>query len=120
MKQIMCIVSKPPYAGAHSLELLEAAMVGAVFDFQVSLLFRADGIWSLVPEQNGQPIGKRTLSNVLLAMPTYEVERIYACAEAVRNAGLDLSHCELDVVLVEPNEQAHLLASQDAVIGASS
>ena len=120
MKKIACIVSKPPYAGAHSLELLEAAMVGAVFDFQVNLLFRAEGIWSLVSGQNGQPIGKRTLSNVLLAMPTYEVEHIYACAEAVRNARLDLSHCELDVVLVEPNEQAHLLASQDAVIGAAS
>ena len=120
MKQVMCVVSKTPYESAHSLELLEAAMVGAVFDFQVSLLFRADGIWSLVHGQNGQPIGKRTLSNVLLAMPTYEVERIYACAEAVRSAGLDLSHCELDVVLVEPNEQAQLLASQHAVIGAAS
>ena len=119
MKQLMCIVSKPPYAGAHSLELLEAAMVGAVFDFQVSLLFRADGIWNLVPGQNGQIIGSRTISNVLRAMPTYEVEQLYACAEAVRKAGLNLSDLESNVVLVEPNEQAHLLASQHAVIGAA-
>ena len=55
MKQVMCVISKTPYESAHSLGLLEAAMVGAVFDFQVSLLFRADGIWSLVHGQHGQP-----------------------------------------------------------------
>ena len=30
MKKLMCVISQPPYANSHVLELLETAMVAAV------------------------------------------------------------------------------------------
>ena len=52
MKKMLCVVSRPPYSGSHDLELIEAAMVGAVFDLKVSVLFRGEGVWALLEGQN--------------------------------------------------------------------
>lgn len=120
MKRVLCIVSNPPYANSHSLELIETAMVGAVFDFKVSVLFRNEGVWSLLKNQDAGPLQQRTLANVLTALPTYDVEDIYVCADSANNRNLSPGDFAIDVKLVGMPEQAKLIATQDAVIGAQS
>ena len=120
MKSLLCIVSKPPYAGTHTLEVLETAMVGAVFDFKVSLLFRDAGVWNLLPGQDASDIGLRTLSNVLQALPTYEVDRLYVCAQSLQALNIDSAELPVEHAVLSPEEQAALIAEQDAVVGAQS
>lgn len=120
MKQVLCIISRAPYADTHSLELLETAMVGAVFDFKVSLLFRGEGVWGLLKEQNGSPLGRRTFSKVLSALPTYEVEHIYACEQALQKAGLKDAQLAVPVEAIDAAAQAQLISIQDVVMGAQS
>ena len=36
MKKMLFVVSQPPYVNTHNAELLEAAMVGAVFEGEVT------------------------------------------------------------------------------------
>jgi sulfur relay (sulfurtransferase) DsrF/TusC family protein len=59
MKKMLFVISNTPYANTHNAELLEAAMVGAVFDGIVSILFRDDGVYSLLPDQHGELIGQK-------------------------------------------------------------
>jgi tRNA 2-thiouridine synthesizing protein C len=120
MKKLLCVISQPPYANSHVLELLETAMVAAVFDMQVSLLFRDEGLWSLLETQNADPLGQRTLSKVLLAMPDYEVSSIYVCADTLRNRQLDSDELVLPVTLLDKSAQANLISEQDVVMGAGT
>ena len=88
MKRLLCILAAPPYAGSRTVELLEAAMVGAVFDCRVALLARDDGVWALFNGQEGAALGARTVSQVLGAMPAYEVDEIYVCGASLQARGL--------------------------------
>jgi tRNA 2-thiouridine synthesizing protein C len=120
MKRVLCIVSNPPYANTHSLELIETAMVGAVFDFKVSILFRDEGVWSLLKNQDASPLQQRTLANVLTALPTYDVENIYVCANSAEFRNLAQGDFAVATKPLSMIEQANLIAAQDAVIGAQS
>ena len=118
MKSLLVVISRQPYAGTHVLEQIEAALVGAVFDCDVSLLFRGDGIWSLQPNQSAEQAGQRAISNVLQALPTYDIERIFVCAEALQSSQLDPNALVLPCTPLSLAEQASMIAAQDAVIGA--
>jgi len=120
VKKLMCVINQPPYANSHVLELLETAMVAAVFDMQVSLLFRDEGLWSLLKPQNADPLGQRTLSKVLLAMPDYDVNSIYVCADTLRDKQLKTDELVLPVTLLNKPAQADLMSEQDVVMGAGT
>ncbi len=120
MKKILCVVSRPPYQGSHDLELIEAAMVGAVFEMQVSVLFRGDGVWALHAGQNAAPLQQRTLSHVLSALPTYDVKRLYVCAEGMTERGLAQEDLCIDATPLSMAEQQALMSDQQAVLGAQT
>ncbi len=117
MKNLLLVCHETPYRNSHTVEILEAGMVGAVFDFNVSLLFRGEGIWSLLPQQDAAALGRRTVGKVLSALPTYDVSAVYACSEAAAAAGLDHNRFVVPVTLLEPAAQGALIQQQDAVIG---
>jgi len=116
--KLLCIISQPPYANAHTLELLEAAMVGAVFDCHVTLLFRDDGIWSLLKNQNADVLQQRTLSKVLLALPSYDIEEIFVCDDSLSTRNLAASDITDGVKTLDYQAQSDLISTQDAVLSA--
>jgi tRNA 2-thiouridine synthesizing protein C len=117
---MLCIVSQPPYRSSHTLELIETAMVGAVFDFEVSVLFRDEGVWGLLQGQDATILSERTFSKVLGALPTYEINNIYACAQSMSSRGLSLDDLEMPVNSLDFDAQADLIAIQEIVIGAQA
>lgn len=120
MKRLLYILSRPPYAGSHAVELLETAMVGAVFDLPVSLLLRADGVWAAVSNQQGAAAGQRTVGKVLSALPTYDIERIYVCAASARERGLERADLCVPAEMIDAASIGELIAGHDAVLSAQS
>ena len=118
MKKLLIMLHQTPYRDTHTIEMLETAMVGAVFDFQVSLLLRADSVWGLVPGQDAGLFGRRSVGKVLGALPTYEVTQVYACSEALARANLADADLVVPVEQITPEQQAALIADQDLVVGA--
>ena len=118
MKRYLFIVSGSPYGSTHTIELLETAMVAAVFDAPTSVLFRGDGVWGLLPNQNAAALGLRTVGKVLDALPTYEVEDLYVCSESLATRGLASSTLAHNPKPLTPAEQAELIGDHDAVITA--
>ena len=117
MKSVLCVISEPPYASSHDLELMETAMVAAVFDFSVSVLFRDDGVWALLNDQDGSNIGRKTFEKLLQALPTYEIDHIYACAESLSKRGVKVGD---SVTPLTYAGQAKLIAEHEAVVGAQA
>jgi len=115
-RRILFLLRQAPYATSHALEALETVLVAGVFDQQVSVLFRDDGVWQLVSGQAADGIGRRTVSKVLQALPEYDVTRLYACAASLRERGLGEEDLVLGVQLLDQAEQGTLIAGQDAVV----
>ena len=120
MKRLLCVLAAPPYAGSRTVEMLEAARVGAVFDCRVALLARDEGVWALFNGQDGAALGARTVSQVLGAMPAYEVDEVYVCAASLQARGLTPEQLALPATVVDHLEQTALIAAQDAVLSAGS
>jgi tRNA 2-thiouridine synthesizing protein C len=118
MKRLLFIISAPPYSNKRGTAQLDAAMVAAAFDAEVSLMFSQDGIYSLLPNQSAHAIDQRAFSKVLEALSDYEVNQLYVCSESLASRGIVLS----DLMPVQPLDlaaQRTLIATQDAVIGAA-
>lgn len=120
MNKILCIISRPPYQGSHDLELIEAAMVGAVFDMQVSILFRDEGVWALLDGQDAGPLEQRTFSKVLSALPAYEVDKLYVCSESLNQRGVSPDQFCIAATPLSVAEQQTLIAEHEAVLGAQA
>ena len=115
-KRILFLLRQPPYRTSHALEALESVLVAGVFDQQVSVLFRDDGVWQLLDDQDGDAVARRTISRVAQALPQYDVTRLFVCAAGLRQRGLSEQDLSLPVTVVEADAQRLLIADQDAVV----
>ena len=116
MKNILYIISKSPYSGIKSFELIDSAMVSAIFENNVSVLFRAEGVWSLLSDQNGELLNSKTHSKVLSALPTYEIDNLYFCEDSVNERQINRDQIDIPVKPLSLNEQQQLIANQDIVM----
>ena len=116
MKNILYIISRSPYSGVQSFELIDSAMVSAIFENNVSILFRAEGVWSLLSDQNGELLNSKTHSKVLSALPTYEIDNLYFCEDSVNERQINRDQIDIPVKPLSLNEQQQLIANQDIVM----
>ncbi len=116
MKSLLYIFSQPPYSSNHNFEMIDSAMVGAIFDLRVSLLYTGEGVWSLYSKQNGEPLKSKTYSKVLSGLSTYEIDSIYFCEESAQNRDINLNDLVTNTIALSLNEQRKLIADQDVVM----
>lgn len=114
--RILYIAARAPYGDDRAQELLDALLVAASFGAEVSVLFQDDGVWQLLPGQDGQQLGRRSLGAQLDALPLFEVEQRYADATSLTGRGLTADDLLLPVQVLHGPELAALLASHDQVI----
>ena len=116
MKNILYIISAAPYSGIQTFELIDSAMVSAIFENNVSILFRAEGVWSLLSDQDGELLNSKTYSKVLTALPTYEIDNLYFCEDSITERQINRDQIDIPVKSLSLNEQQQLIASQDIVM----
>jgi len=115
-KRLLFLLRQPPYATSHALEALESVLVAGVFDQRVSVLFRDDGVWQLLTDQDGSALHARTIGKVVQALPEYDVNALYVCADSLTARRLELADLVLPVTPLDGAGQRALLAAQDAVV----
>ena len=116
-KRILFLLNRSPYGGSYALEAIESILVAGVFDQEVSVLFTGDGLYQLLPEQDGSALGGRTVGKVLGALPEYGVADLFACRPSAERLGLaDASLC-LPVTWLDYAEQKRLISRQNIVTG---
>ena len=115
MKRLLCIVSNNPLDGSKVIEQLEAAMVAAVFEFHVSILFIGDGVNCLRQNQNGDLLGARSPGKLIDGLDIYEINNLYVCVESVESQKI-LEHIQ-PINLIE---QGLLIQEQDIVLGGAA
>ncbi len=114
--RILYIAASAPYLDDHAQELLDALLVTASFGADVSVLFQDDGVWQLLPGQDGQTLGRKSLGAQLDALPLFEIEQRYADGQSLAERGLSGDDLLLPVQTLHGPDLAALLASHDQVI----
>lgn len=112
MKRLLCIVSNNPFAGSKVIEQLEAAMVAAVFEFDVSILFIGEGVNCLTQNQKGELLGTRSPGKLIDGLDMYEITKLYACIDAV-----DVQNILDGIEVIDISKQRVLIQEQDIVLG---
>ncbi|WP_027856081.1 sulfurtransferase complex subunit TusC [Marinobacterium jannaschii] len=115
-KSVLIVNRKAPYGSSAPREALDVALTCGVFEQPVSLLFLGDAVFQLLKAQQPDAIGQKNLASNLSALPMYDIDQLFVCAESLANNGLDPDDLILPVTLLEKDSVAPLFANHDVVL----
>lgn len=76
-KTVLYIITRAPYSNAYGQEALDAILIGASFDLDVSVLFIHDGVFQLKNSHNPNFSGLKTFTKAYKALKDFGVEKVY-------------------------------------------
>ena len=114
MKTILFVMQRPPYLDTRVFEAIDALLVAAAFEQQVTVLFRGAGIQQLLAGQ--APQNQRNLAKILTSLPTYDVHAIHVAATALDRFGLARDELAIDVEPLDDEAIAALINAHDVVL----
>lgn len=113
-KKILFIFKKPPYESALFQETLDLLFVCSAFEHEVCVIWAGDGLFSL--QKNQAPEKVKIISQLLLTLPMYGIERYFAQESALLDRGLSLADCILNPITpLSDLEMAALIETHDCI-----
>ncbi len=108
-KRLLSLHRRAPSVEAK--EALDAVLVAGVFDQQVCVLFREDGVLQLAEQQ-----AEEEFADTIRSLPEYGIEAIYVCADSLQARQMTAENLLLTAKLLSTAEQGQLLNEQDMVL----
>lgn len=115
-KRWLLVYQRPPYGSTLARDALDVALAAAAFGQSVSVLFLGDGVWQLRAAQRGAAIDHKDFDRQLAALPMYDIDHLYAAADALRERRLTAADLVLPVTALEPDAIGSFIASYDVVL----
>ncbi len=116
VKKFLYVNRKAPYGTIYALESLEVVLIAAAFDQDVSLAFLDDGVYQVVKGQHTKPIDVKNFSPTYRALEGYDIEKLYVERESMEARGLKEEDFIVPVKIVDAQEMADIMQSQDVVL----
>lgn len=116
-KQLLVVVRHSPYGSSLARASLDVALAAAAFEQPVKLLFMGDGVLQLLPGQDSQAIGQKNIGRLLSSLPLYDIDTVYADAEAVARHGIDLGSAPLPTKALDAPDMQQLMINCDHLLG---
>ena len=115
MRRLLYIFTQAPYSNASGQEGLDAVLVGAAFEQQLSVLFMHDGVYQLKNHQNCQSSELKQFTKAYLALQDFGVENSYIHDLSLSARGVSAEELILDSQIVDTEQVRSLIAEQDKV-----
>ena len=87
---ILVKTTQPPYSSSAAIDAIEAALAATNIGLNVKYLFINDGVYQLLNNQNSELIAHKNTSKKLSALPLFDVEDIYVCAQSATQRNIDM------------------------------
>ena len=114
--KVLYIVSRGPYSHASGQEALDAALIGASFDLDVSILFIHDGVFQLKRGQNSRVSGLKEFTKTYNALEDFGIDKIYSYDLSLGARGLDSSELMCEVSILDSEGVKDLIEKQTTVL----
>ncbi len=116
-KSLLVVVRHSPYGSSLARASVDVALAAAAFDQPVKLLFMGDGVLQLLPDQDSRAIGRKNIARLLASLPLYDIETVYAEAEAAARYSIDLATAPVAIQTLTGTQIHQLMASCDHLLG---
>ncbi len=113
-KRVLFILRQTP--GIAAREALDTALVAGVFEQQVSMLFKDEGVRQLLGVPDDDAPGAQGLSEAIRSLPEYGIENLFVCAESLASTGVTVDQLIIPAQPLSLDEQTALLEAQDMVL----
>jgi tRNA 2-thiouridine synthesizing protein C len=113
--KVLYVITRAPYSNASGQEALDAILIGASFDLDVSVLFIHDGVFQLKQGQQSSDNGLKQFTKTYKALADFSVENIYLHDLSIVARGLDQSDLICAVTPLDSNAVGELIADQAKV-----
>ncbi len=114
-KSVLYVISSGPYSNARGQEALDAILIGASFDLDVSVLFIHDGVFQLKRGQNVRLSRLKQFTKTYKAFEDFGVEKVYIHDLSLNSRGLTDAELICAVTVLDQQGVRKLIADQTKV-----
>ena len=111
-QKLLYVFSRAPYSNAHGQEGIDAALIGAAFEQQISLLFLHDGVFQIKAEQAVLHSQLKNNSKTFGALADHDINQIYVHDNSLHARGLDQQQLSINVQVLDAEQISQLIAEQ--------
>lgn len=116
VRRLLFVNRRAPWGTAYALEALDAVLIAAAFDQDVSVLFVDDGVYQIKNGQDTRAIGVKNSSPAYGALATCDVDKLYVERESLEARGLGERDLLVPVRVLGAQEVAELMDRQDVIL----
>jgi len=116
MARLVFMLSKAPHGSSYGREALEAALMAAAFEQDVTLVFESDGVLQLLAGQAPEAIGEKDVAAGYRALELYGIEEAYVHEPSLAARGLWTSDLLIEPALVDDAGLRALIGSAHQVL----
>lgn len=109
------VISQAPYSNAHGQEALDAILIGASFEQEVSVLFVHDGVFQIKSGQGGGPSKIKQFTKAYKALVDFGVENIFVHELSLLARGVTKDDLTIEAQLLNASELSLIMAMQNRV-----
>lgn len=113
--KVLYIISVGPYSTAAGLEALDAILIGASFDLDVSILFVHDGVFQLKSGQDSNKSELKEYTKTFRALSDFGIDEIFVHDLSMIARGLEIDDLIVSVKVLNSLGVQNLLASRSKV-----
>lgn len=110
-QKLLYIFTQAPYSNSAGLEALDATLIGAAFEQEVSILFIHNGVFQLNKNQSTND-GIKQFTKTYNVLEDFGVENIYVDQLSMGSRGLTSSQLMCDTITLAPVQVKNLVAEQ--------
>ncbi|TXS93041.1 sulfurtransferase complex subunit TusC [Parahaliea maris] len=115
--KLLLVCRHAPYGNSLARSTLDTALAAGAFDMAPTLLFMAEGVLQLLPEQDPTDVGTRNHRKVLDSLPLYDIDQLYVDGAALAEYGLTDMPLPEGAVVVDGDGMRKLLQAADHLLG---
>ncbi len=116
MKKLLFTLRHAPYGTSIAKDAIDAILATSAYDQDLSVLFLDDGVFQLTAHQATEGIEQKSLSNILAALPIYDINQLFVCQTSLALRGISASQIDDTIKVLNHTEVAELLQQQDHLL----
>ncbi|PCH83638.1 MAG: sulfurtransferase complex subunit TusC [Piscirickettsiaceae bacterium] len=114
-KRLTFIIDKPLHGDIRTQEFLDAILMAAVFDQQVTVVFLGDGVYAIKQHQKPYALDMKNSLPVFDTLPVYDINDVVVEQESLGERGLTVEQLQIPLTVLSREKLSQQMAMADHI-----